>query len=88
MQECRILKCTRAAPPFGRCDGCINCGAAYFGGGTVLCCTAMQPGPSSESGAGGTGGGINVWVIFVLLISGAGPSWATPYDGLNWVLRP
>ena len=48
----------------------------------------MQPGPSSESGAGGTGGGINVWVIFVLLISGAGPSWATPYDGLNWVLRP
>ena len=23
--------------------------------------------------------------ICVLLISGPGPSWATPYDGLHWV---
>ena len=26
--------------------------------------------------------------IWTLLISGPGPSWATPYDGLSWMLRP
>ena len=52
--------------------GFINGGAAYFRGGTVLCCTATQPRPSNESGAGGTGGGIKGWGVWMLLILGSG----------------
>ena len=46
--------------------GGIHSGAAYFGGGTLFCCTAIQQCPSNESGAVGVSGCLNWWDIFML----------------------